>query len=150
MPHSGVTTITLRKPSSKPYLELTEDMSEVTFKMVKKLIASCFLSLFIITAIYGVYEMQKPLLTKQEALAKARLYLDSVNHHLDLNYRTDSIPTYIILDNDTLWNRATGNTVWDIYIDDTLITIDADTGKFNRIIFPTDITITRGEHPDWF
>ncbi|CAM3163797.1 hypothetical protein PALU110988_05595 [Paenibacillus lupini] len=118
--------------------------------MVKKLLASCCIALFIIAAIYGVYEMQKPLLTEQEALAKARLYLDSVNHHLDLTYRTDSIPTYIILDNDTFWNKATGNTVWDIYLDDILITIDADTGKFNRMIFPMDGVITRGEHPDWF
>jgi hypothetical protein len=118
--------------------------------MVKKLIAACCISLFIIAAIFGVYEMQKPLLTEQEALTKARVYLDSVNHHLDLNYRTDSLPTYIILDNDKFWNRVTGNTVWDIYIADTLMTIDADTGKFNRIIFPTDIAITRAEHPDWF
>ena len=99
--------------------------------------------------LFGYYQFQKPILTEHEATSKARKYLETVNRYLDLTYNTN-IVEMSVLNNDTFWNKATGNRTWYIHIDGVAILLEADNGEFIDMVFPLDGVITKEEHPDWF
>jgi hypothetical protein len=117
--------------------------------MLKKIIISFFLIIFIIS--FAIYQFYKPILTKNDAIAKAVIYLTTVNEKMNLPYNTKNVEesSWYISKND-FWNKAIGNTRWIGFIDGVGIDIEADTGEFNKIVFPLDAVITEKEHPDWF
>jgi len=116
--------------------------------VIKKLGYS-ILSLIVLLVLFGLYQIQKPILTEHEAASKASKYLETVNNNLDLTYNTNNVEMSV-LNKDTLWNKAAGNRTWYIHIDGVAIFLEADSGDFIRMVFPLDGVITREEHPHWF
>ncbi|NEW04637.1 hypothetical protein GK047_01180 [Paenibacillus sp. SYP-B3998] len=118
--------------------------------MLKKIIIiASFLIIILIS--FAIYQFNQPALTKNDAIAKAGIYLTTVIEKMNLPYNTKNVEesSWYISKND-FWNKAIGNTRWIGFIDGVGINIKADTGDFIQMIFPLDGVITKEEHPDWF
>ncbi|HZG87889.1 hypothetical protein [Paenibacillus sp.] len=114
-----------------------------------KKVGYTIITLVLVLFTLGFYQFQKPILNEQEAVTKAKVYLQTVNRNLDLTYNTDFVELRVF-NKDTFLNKATGNRTWYIHIDGVAILLEADTGEFIRMVFPLDGVITKEEHPDWF
>jgi hypothetical protein len=118
--------------------------------MLKKIIIISSLLIIIIIS-FAIYQFNQPILTKNDAIAKATIYLTTVNEKMNLPYNTKNVEesTWYISKNN-FWNKAIGNTRWTGFIDGIAFYIKADTGDFIQMIFPLDGVVTKEEHPDWF
>lgn len=103
---------------------------------------------------FVVYQFNKSLLSKNEAMAKAEEYLNTVNTKIvkeNRDYKIKNVEesTWHIT-KDGFWNTVFGKREWDGFIDGIGIKIDADSGDFIQMIFPLDGVITKKEFPQWF
>lgn len=103
-----------------------------------------------IIIVYGSYQFREPVLTEQQAISKAKMYLDTVNLQMHLSYDTKKDAESSSLNKDTFWNKIAGNRTWYVHIDGVLVILEADNGQFIEMIFPLDGVITRENYPDWF
>lgn len=118
--------------------------------MLKKIIIiASFLVIIFIS--FAIYQFNQPLLTKNDAITKAGIYLTTVNAKMNLPYNTKNVEeSSWYISKDDFWNKVTGNSKWNGFIDGVSFQIDADTGEFIDMVFPMDGVITKKEHPDWF
>ncbi|TLS50807.1 hypothetical protein FE782_19120 [Paenibacillus antri] len=73
-----------------------------------KKVGFLLISLIAVLIIFGGYQLQRPILTEQEAASKAKQYLETVNQKLDLSYNINIVEIGA-LNKDTFWNNVTGN-----------------------------------------
>ncbi|OCT16938.1 hypothetical protein A8709_16840 [Paenibacillus pectinilyticus] len=107
--------------------------------------------LLLLLSSFVLYQFQKPLLSQNEAIAKAEKYLGIVNTKLNIQYQTKRVEenTWYI-PHDDFWHTVVGSRKWSGFIDGVGIEIDAFSGDFIQMVFPLDGIVTKEEHPDWF
>ena len=85
-----------------------------------------------------MYQFQKPILTENNAIIKAKEYVKVINEKMNVDFDTEKQVEYCLLKNDTLWNKMTGDRQWSVMIDGLGVDIKANTGEFVQMVFPLD------------
>jgi len=93
-------------------------------------------------SIVVIYQFQKPILTENNAILKAKEYVQLVNERLGSTFDTEKPANYCVLDEDTIWNKFIGNRRWSAMIDGVAVDIRVDSGQFIQMVFPLDGVIT--------
>src|SRR5437016_3785765 len=94
------------------------------------------LLLLMIISIFAIYQFQKPILTENNAIIKAKEYVNVINEKMNINIDTDKMVDYCVLESDTTWNKIIGNRQWSVMIDGVAVDIKANTGEFVQMVFP--------------
>lgn len=97
-----------------------------------------FLLLLIAVSIFVIYQFQKPILSENNAIIKAKEYVKVVNEKMNSDFDTEKQAEYCLLRNDKFWNRIIGNRQWSVMIDGVAVDINANTGEFVEMGFPLD------------
>lgn len=105
---------------------------------IRKKIAILSLLCLGVISVFIIYQYQKPILTENNAIAKAKHYVEVINANLNLNFNTDKPADYCTLENDNFWNKITGNRQWSVMIDGLAVDIKAYNGEFVQSVFPLD------------
>jgi hypothetical protein len=100
------------------------------------------LLLLMAISVFVIYQFQKPILTENNAIIKAKEYVNVINAKMNTDYDTGKLAAYCVLESDTVWNKIIGNRQWSVMIDGVEVDIKANTGEFVKMIFPLDGVIT--------
>jgi hypothetical protein len=103
----------------------------------------------VVLGAFFAYQFQKPVISKVQAISEAKRYFNIVVEQEKLHYNTEKV-SVSSLEKDDAWNILIGNRIWNVFIDGVAIDLEANTGEFIRMIFPTDGVITKNEHSEWF
>ncbi|NOU98687.1 hypothetical protein [Paenibacillus planticolens] len=93
-------------------------------------------------SLFIIYQFQKPVLTEDIAIIKAKEYIQVINKKMNVDIDTQKSAEYCVLTKDTVWNKIIGNTQWSVMIDGYSVDIQANTGEFVRVIGPLDGVIS--------
>jgi hypothetical protein len=85
--------------------------------MMKKIIIISSLLISIIIISFIVYQLNKPILTQNEAIAKAKIYLDIADEKMHLPFDTKKDAESSWRNKDSFLNKVTGNRTWAVVID---------------------------------
>jgi lipoprotein signal peptidase len=96
------------------------------------------LLVLIALSIFVIYQIQKPILTENNAIIKAKEYVKVINEKMNGDYDTEKKAAYCLLENDSFWNRIIGNRQWSVMIDGLAVNIKATSGEFVEMVFPLD------------
>lgn len=96
------------------------------------------LLLLIALSMFVIYQIQKPILSENNAIIKAKEYVKVGNEKMNSDFDTEKQAEYCLLRNDKLWNRIIGNRQWSVMIDGVVVDINANTGEFVEMGFPLD------------
>ncbi|MDR6550184.1 hypothetical protein [Paenibacillus qinlingensis] len=96
----------------------------------------------IVLSLIAIYQFQRPILTEESAVNKAKEYLQIINTNMKENIQTQKLPDYCVLRKDTFWNKMIGNRQWTVMIDGYGVDIQAYKGEFIQMVGPLDGVIT--------
>lgn len=89
-------------------------------------------------SLFVIYQVQKPILTENNAVIKAKEYVEIINGKYNSEFDTEIPANYVVLENDTIWNKVIGRRLWSVMIDGVAVDIEANTGEFVQMVFPLD------------
>lgn len=113
--------------------------------MYKKLIGT---TIAIATLFFCIHQFQRETISRSEAIDLATVYVQRVKMHLNQS-KTISSVEHSNLNTNPL-KKISGTSTWEVAIDGIFVDIDAYSGQFIRMIFPTDGVISYDEHSEWF
>ncbi|MEC0227068.1 hypothetical protein [Paenibacillus alba] len=93
-------------------------------------------------SLFMFYQFQKPILTEDNAIIKAKEYIQVINKKMNADIDTQKSAEYCVLTNDTVWNKIIGNMQWSVMVDGYGVDIQANTGEFIQMIGPLDGVVT--------
>ena len=113
---------------------------------MKKIVCTIII---IVLLCYSAYQLLIPIVSKEEAITKAKEYVQIVNDKENLNYNINKPVEISTLDN-SFFKRLTGNQTWNVYVDGIDVEVGAKKGELKKMTFPMDGIISKEDHPDWF
>lgn len=101
-----------------------------------------FLVSLISISLFIIYQLQKPILTEDNAIIKAKEYIQVINKKMNADIDTQKSAEYCVLTNDTVWNKIIGSRQWSVMVVGYGVNIQANTGEFVQMIGPLDGVIS--------
>ncbi len=106
------------------------------------------ISVVLMLSLFFFNRLQQDPISPDQAKQLAEQYVRNAKQHLKLP--TAITNTDVPRLDKTFMNTLTGTSTWNVSVDGTFVELNAYTGRFIRMVFPSEGMISYEEHPEWF